>query len=278
MSKTAPKYPPHPAAELFPMMQQAELEQLAADIKRRGLLHALLVYDGKLLDGRNREAACRLAGVEPRYEVLRECESPVGRVVAENLLRRQLTQAEKASIAVEIEHLYKAEAKAAQRQGGQDAGKGRPKQVDPKMDQPIEKPYHRQALSKAAAAVGVARTSVYDMREIKKKAPDVFEAAKRGEFKTVAEAKRAAGMNGSPTAAPTSRERKSPLRGLVKSVAALRWDLKSTRQALDERLARTSGTQRAELVNELRELSKTTATLIRAVNAYRSKEATGARA
>jgi ParB-like chromosome segregation protein Spo0J len=45
-----------------------ELRALANDIKANGQLEAIVLYDGKVLDGRNRLAACELAGVEPRTE------------------------------------------------------------------------------------------------------------------------------------------------------------------------------------------------------------------
>jgi len=61
----------HSLAALFPMMPPDELEDLAADIKANGLNHAVVIdAEGMLIDGRNRIEACKLAGVEPRYEWL----------------------------------------------------------------------------------------------------------------------------------------------------------------------------------------------------------------
>jgi ParB-like chromosome segregation protein Spo0J len=50
--------PAHPVTDLFPTLPDEELKDLAADIAERGLLHPIV------LDGRNRYAACQLAGVE----------------------------------------------------------------------------------------------------------------------------------------------------------------------------------------------------------------------
>lgn len=58
----------HPACLLFPPIGDEELQALAADIKRRGLLHPIITHEGLILDGRNRLAACEIAGVEPSYE------------------------------------------------------------------------------------------------------------------------------------------------------------------------------------------------------------------
>ena len=55
----------HSLAEMLPLVQGAEFDRLVADIAEHGLLHPLTLYQGKVLDGRNRERACRAAGVDP---------------------------------------------------------------------------------------------------------------------------------------------------------------------------------------------------------------------
>jgi ParB-like chromosome segregation protein Spo0J len=58
----------HPLADLFPMMEPDDLAALADDIKANGLQQPIVVDDaGVLIDGRNRLAACKRAGVEPIY-------------------------------------------------------------------------------------------------------------------------------------------------------------------------------------------------------------------
>ena len=57
----------HPFASVFPLMEIDELESLAQDIRERGQLEDITIYDGQILDGRNRQAACLLAGVVPRH-------------------------------------------------------------------------------------------------------------------------------------------------------------------------------------------------------------------
>ena len=53
-----PRWPDHPLAAAFPLLSPAELESLAADIERNGLRHPVVVYEGAILDGRNRCRAC----------------------------------------------------------------------------------------------------------------------------------------------------------------------------------------------------------------------------
>ena len=59
--------PVHPAAEIFPMLSEAELTTLMEDIRERGQRVPILIYDGpeghEILDGRNRREACRRLGI-----------------------------------------------------------------------------------------------------------------------------------------------------------------------------------------------------------------------
>jgi ParB-like chromosome segregation protein Spo0J len=83
-------HPVHPVAALFPMMPDEDLAELAADIKERGLLQPVMLdKDGQILDGRNREAACRLAGVEPEFETY-DGDDANGYALAVNITRRHL--------------------------------------------------------------------------------------------------------------------------------------------------------------------------------------------
>lgn len=94
----------HPDANLFPMLPEAELVELAGDISANGLRDSIKLdhTGGFLVDGRNREIACQRAGVEPHYERL-----PIGTdifsyVVSVNLRRRHLTDAQRRDIIREI--------------------------------------------------------------------------------------------------------------------------------------------------------------------------------
>lgn len=58
----------HRANSVWPMMDDYDIERLADSINRSGLLKPILVQDGVLLDGKNRLAACKIAGVEPTFK------------------------------------------------------------------------------------------------------------------------------------------------------------------------------------------------------------------
>ena len=86
----------HPSADLFPMMSEAELEDLAADITANGLVHPIMIDDEKqIVDGRNRLAACKIAKVEPKFEKLNG-RDPLAYIVSANLQRRNLTKGQQA--------------------------------------------------------------------------------------------------------------------------------------------------------------------------------------
>ena len=121
----------HPAAELFPMLRGDEMRALVDDIRANGLREPLWRdKDGVLLDGRNRLAACRDAGVEPRWQTYTG-DDPVGFIVSLNIHRRHLDDGQRSMIAADLLPMYAAQAKERQRQAGRDHGENHPKQEVP---------------------------------------------------------------------------------------------------------------------------------------------------
>jgi hypothetical protein len=91
----------HPYADLFPMMAKDELDALAEDIKENGLRQDIVLYQGAILDGRNRHAACTVAGVEPRFvEHEGDDDSALALVISLNIQRRDLTAGQRALVAM----------------------------------------------------------------------------------------------------------------------------------------------------------------------------------
>lgn len=101
-------YENHPAANVFPMMPEAELAEMAADIRENGLLNAIEIYEGKIIDGRNRYKACSMVGVKPDFIELDLGADfdPVTYVLSLNLHRRHLNAGQLAAVALRIEEVY----------------------------------------------------------------------------------------------------------------------------------------------------------------------------
>ncbi|HXH11181.1 MAG TPA: MT-A70 family methyltransferase [Alphaproteobacteria bacterium] len=92
--------PIHPAADLFPALSEAELHDLAEDIRQHGLHEPIKLYQGQILDGRHRYKACAMADVPPRFETLPDDTNPYDYVWSANAERRHLDVGTKTVIRV----------------------------------------------------------------------------------------------------------------------------------------------------------------------------------
>lgn len=84
----------HPLADAFPMMPDDELEELAEDIRANGLNEPLVIdKEGRLIDGRNRLAACDKASVKPKFRTYEGSEAEVtALILSANVRRRHLSK------------------------------------------------------------------------------------------------------------------------------------------------------------------------------------------
>lgn len=162
-------YPSHPAAEAFPLLAPFELGRLADDIKLNGLQVPIVLLNGQVLDGRNRQEACHLAGVEPRYENWQGDGDPFDWVVSQNLHRRHLDSSQRSMVAALLPKLR--ERKFAGRPAGQ---------VLQTPDGHKEL-FRGKSAQQAAAILNVSTRSVeHAQRVIEHGAPELVEAVRSG--------------------------------------------------------------------------------------------------
>ena len=186
----------HEAAKLFPLLPEEELNELAEDIKANGLLNPIVLFEGKVLDGRNRALACKKAGTAfSTNEWKSTAISPAAWVISQNLHRRHLTASQKAVVAYEVEPLFAEEAKERQRLSEGPGTKGRSRLTDLKKG---------KAVDHAAKSVGVSSGYVAELKKIIAKAPSLLAEIKAGKL-TIPEAQKQLGFKQS-TAAMVSAE------------------------------------------------------------------------
>jgi hypothetical protein len=177
-------FPWHPYAELFPMMTEEELESLANDIEQESQKSPASVYNGMILDGRNRYAAIEIINVRRlaqgksdkdlmsfTYGTFTNEVNPVNdaralaSVKSHNLNRRFLTPRQRAKIAVELSEIYADIAKREEQ--WRKEHQNSPTFVNHKS------PLH--ADKQAAKEVGAGQQSVSRLKTIKRQDPELYE-------------------------------------------------------------------------------------------------------
>jgi ParB-like chromosome segregation protein Spo0J len=96
---TFDNYSAHPLANMFPMIEGAAFEDLKRDIAAQGILEPIRLYQGMILDGRNRYAAAKACGHAFSVDDFVQWEGTLAEaeawVISTNLHRRHLTAKQK---------------------------------------------------------------------------------------------------------------------------------------------------------------------------------------
>src|SRR6266852_3149653 len=112
----------HPVAKMFPTIGAKEMKELRADIEARGIVVPILVNQEKdtILDGRNRYSIAYELGLgdgKVPMEVFKGKDEEIpGEIIARNILRRHLTDDQRAAIIAKIRG-PQLEKEAAERKG-----------------------------------------------------------------------------------------------------------------------------------------------------------------
>ena len=144
----ASKYKIHPAANIFPMLSDADFAALKADIEANGQVEEIAFFENQVIDGRNRLRACEELGIEPFGFELTECKDPVAYVLSKNLYRRHLTPSQAGICAARARDYYDQQAKERQKRKSQSVVETLPPQN------------HEKARDAAGKAFGVSGKQV----------------------------------------------------------------------------------------------------------------------
>jgi ParB-like chromosome segregation protein Spo0J len=178
----------HPIANVWPMLDDDKLNELAEDIRQQGQLQPIWTFDGMILDGRNRFEACRRAEIKPIIMEYKGDE-PTAFAVSLNDRRRHMGKSALAAVAAELEPHFAEDAKRRQRASGGDKVSKAAKAVMEKVPEPLVGKPVSTAREEAAKSVGVNDRYVQDAKKVKAEAPEVFERLKAGKI-TLQDAKR----------------------------------------------------------------------------------------
>ena len=81
----------------MPMISDEELGAIVANIRELGLIYPITIDKaGAVVDGKIRLMACKIAGVEPRFEVLPEDKDPFDFSMSMNICRQHRTPTQRA--------------------------------------------------------------------------------------------------------------------------------------------------------------------------------------
>lgn len=176
----------HRLASTFRLLEGEELSALADDIRAHGLIEDIWLYEGEILDGRNRYRACQSADVSPRFATY-EGDDPIGFSWSLNGARRQLSAGELAMAALDIEKKYAEEGRRLMSEAAAEEQRRRAERkeqgvADP--PHPAEKPKERSPLSrdKAAAVTGSTGRRIAQAKRIEEQAPDLAEKVAAGDL------------------------------------------------------------------------------------------------
>jgi ParB-like chromosome segregation protein Spo0J len=155
----------HPYCEALPEMEPEEFAELMNDISGSGQLEPIVIFDGKILDGRHRYLACLELGIEPRFKAYDSPDSPLDYVISLNLKRRHWSKEKKAMVYSRLCNL--------QRGSNQHVEK-----VDPSIEGPT-----KHTATKAASLAGVGHATIERAKEVTTKgAPELQRAVERGQI------------------------------------------------------------------------------------------------
>jgi hypothetical protein len=153
-------------------MESDEFNKLVEDLKQCGLSTPIVVYEDKILDGRNRDRGCIEAEVTPRY-VEYTGSDPLGFIVSANLHRRHLDTGQRAMIASKL---------ATMKWGGDRTSEEQRLNLALAPSEAASPASTDITLKQAANRLQVSRASAVKAKAIAKAAPDIAAQVEAGKL------------------------------------------------------------------------------------------------
>lgn len=171
----------HPVAALFPSLEGADFDQFVADIREHGLREPIKTWNGVLIDGRNRERACKAAGIEPRHKEIKFADEyeAIAYIISENLHRRHLDTGQRAMLGEELRPRLAAAAKQRQKAAGGDKKSAKAKSVPLNSG---EAKRSGEVDHQLADMLKVGHDSMAKAHKIKAEAPELAAKVRSGEI------------------------------------------------------------------------------------------------
>jgi len=224
---------------IFPEAKQEDYQRLRQDIEANGYDESqpVMLYQGDILDGWNRQKACDELGVAARYQHFVGDDAEAIAYMMRTNKRRNLNSGQWATIAVEAEELVAAiRAKVGENKGGRpkresiaepwEANEDRKKTAGQRAVEasdaaakkpvqkivPVKKDTSKLADHKTAELFNTNRTYVNQAAKLKVEAPEVFEEVKAGRMR-MTDAAKAVKAIPKDDWRPDERERQSLCKG-----------------------------------------------------------------
>ena len=172
-------YKVHAVANLFPILAGQAYSELRQSLEQNGQQQPIILYNGVLLDGRNRLKILLELGKQPVFEEYNGSLAPDEYILTANLFRRHLTDEQRTMVTTEaLKWKEREDARKRQQEAGKDGAKGgRGKTLGAKSTQGFREP----KVSEKIAAL--AKTTDYQARQtlmVSDYAPELVPEVKNG--------------------------------------------------------------------------------------------------
>lgn len=244
----AAKLEAHSLATLFPPLSEDDMDGLVADLAANGQIHAVVLFEDKILDGVHRTKGCTKNRQDVkcvRFEDLHYQGTPSDFVLSENVQRRHMTLPQLAMIeaAVQDYNRIRAEQAAAGKLGGRGHKKTETSSANCTEGLTTTQKPAPQTREKIAKRVGVSERTAQTAIDVAKHAPELVPKVIEGSLPL-----EDAGVEAKKRAAA---KKKAPSRPRKPRPFSLERALSTAQRRIEKLLQRVPPAKRQEFISQL---------------------------